>query len=79
MTNKQDAPPVAYTFLGAIVGALLVYAAYQHQESTLNARWEAVTGTTLEEVETNLKQCQRGARCRSTLLIEVYGVKGSVR
>lgn len=62
-----------------MLGVFVTLGYYQHHESTLSARWEAVTGTTLEEAETNLKQCQRGARCRSTLLIEVYGVKRGVR
>lgn len=58
MSNKEELPTWGYTLLGAIVGGLVVFGYCQRQEPTLSARWEAVTGTTLEEAEQKVKACQ---------------------
>ena len=58
MSNKQPAPSWVYTLLGATVGALVTFAYYDRQESIIDARWQAVTGTTIEEAEQRVKACQ---------------------
>ena len=44
--------------LAFLLGAGLAIAYYERAESTLNTRWQVVTGTTIEEAEARIKACQ---------------------
>lgn len=58
MKAKQPAPPWVYALLGAIAGGLVVFGYYDRQESIIDSRWQAVTGTTIEQAEMKVRSCQ---------------------
>lgn len=73
MSNKQELPAWGYTLLGAIIGGLLVFAFYQHQEAEINAQWEELTGHTLEQAKARVNRCK--PNCYGTIAVRHTGSK----
>ena len=59
--------------LGSILGVLSAKGYYQHQEAEINARWEELTGHTLEQAKARINRCR--PKCYGTIAVHFTGSK----
>lgn len=57
-SDNNEFHPITYIFIGAIIGCFITFGIVERYKHTLSDRWEAVTGTALEEAEQRVKACQ---------------------
>lgn len=57
--QKSESGSILLGFIaGGIIGVLSANSYYQRKADEIDARWQAVTSTTIEQAEVKVKSCQ---------------------